>query len=166
MLPPLRIIIDTREQAPWSWDPSDATTEIAGLAAGDYALEQDRGVPSRRGNVRPVRFALERKSADDLAGTLGSGWDRFLKEMTRMESFCVRIIVIESDFESFCFREHEGTIIPPDHNHPMMTPGFVMRRLAQLNFMGVQTWFAGNSILASGVALHLFRERRRMLEGL
>jgi hypothetical protein len=55
MLPPLRIIIDTREQAPWAWDPSDATTEIRGLAAGDYALAWR----SRGGGVRFHRFAVQ-----------------------------------------------------------------------------------------------------------
>ena len=166
MTEPLHIVVDSREAQPWSWEPCDATTEVAGLVAGDYALLQDTETPKKRGSLRPVRFALERKSADDLAGTLGAGWDRFVREMTRMEAFCARIIIVEADYESFCFREYGGEIHPPTHNHPQMTPAFITHQLSRLSFMNVQIWFAGNAMLASGVALHLFRERRRMLEGL
>ena len=166
MLEPLHIVVDSREQDPWSWSPADAITEIAGLSAGDYCLLDDCEEPKKKGQLRPVRFALERKSADDLAGTLGAGFERFLREMTRMEAFCARIIIVEADYESFCFREYGGEVHPPEHSHPQMTPAFITRQLSRLSFMNVQIWFAGNAMLASGVALHLFRERRRMLEGL
>jgi len=165
MIEPLHIIIDSREQAPWSWSPGDATTEIRGLTAGDYALSSDTEEVRGRGSLA-VRFAIERKSADDLAGTLGSGWERFLREMARMETFPARIILVESDFESFCFREYDGDIVPPDHNHSQITPEFITRRLCDLAFMNISVWFAGNSQLAAGVALHLFRARQRILLGL
>jgi hypothetical protein len=162
---PLRIVIDSREQSPLAWAPSDAVTEIRGLSAGDYALDFDCEEIKGRESLA-VRFAIERKSADDMAGTLGSGWDRFLLEMQRMETFCARIIVVEADYESFCFREINGTIDHPRHNHPMMTPSFITRRLSQLFFMNIGVWFAGNSQLAARVVLHLFRERKRIVDGL
>ena len=165
MQEPLRIVIDSREQAPLAWDPSDATTEIRGLSAGDYALDFDCEEVKGRESLA-VRFAIERKSADDMAGTLGSGWERFLREMERMETFCARIIVVESDYESFCFRGGAGAIVPPDHNHHMMTPSFITRRLSQLFFMNIGVWFAGNSQLSARVVLHLFRERKRIVDGL
>ena len=48
MLEPLHIVIDTRENTPWAWDPSDAVTEVKALVAGDYALASDCEKPKRK----------------------------------------------------------------------------------------------------------------------
>jgi ERCC4-type nuclease len=69
---PLRIVIDTREQTPWSWEPSDAITTVAGLNAGDYALLADTE-PVRGKDRLAVRFAIERKSLEDFLGTISTG---------------------------------------------------------------------------------------------
>lgn len=159
MLQPLHIIIDSREQAPWAWDPSDATTEIGGLTAGDYALATDTETPKRKGALRPVRFAIERKSLEDFLGTISTGWDRFQRELTRMESFPARVVIVEGDFESVCFSEGAAGVIPPPHNHPGLRPAFVARRVAELSMMGVSVLMAGDSQMAAGLALHVFRRR-------
>ena len=52
-----RIIIDTREQTPWSFPP-EIPVEIGTLKTGDYALAGDDA------------FAIERKSKDDFLGTI------------------------------------------------------------------------------------------------
>jgi hypothetical protein len=103
MVAPLHIVIDSREQSPWAWEPCDATTEIAGLAAGDYALREDVLLPQGNGVLRAVRFSIERKSLSDFAGTISSGWDRFLRELTKMETFPARVIIVEGDFNECCF---------------------------------------------------------------
>jgi hypothetical protein len=158
MLPPLRIIIDTREQAPWSWDPSDATTEIAGLTAGDYALAED--CEKVKGRVAlSVRFAIERKSLDDFLGTISVGWDRFSRELVRMEAFPARVVIVEGDFRQVCFSGDEGCVSPPPHNHPALRPAFVARRIAELTMQGVSVLLAGDSQLAAGLAYRVFRRR-------
>ena len=159
MLQPLHILIDSREQAPWAWDANDATTEIAGLSAGDYALASDTEEPKRKGQLRPVRFAIERKSLDDLLSTIAGGWGRFQRELDRMAVFPARVIIVEGDFEDVCFKEVDGVTIPPHHNHPELRPAFVARRIAELSMMGVSVLLCGNAQYAAGMAYRIFRRR-------
>ncbi len=140
------IVIDTREQRPWSFPATQV--EVRGLKTGDYALLGDE-----------ENFAIERKSAEDFAGTISSGWHRFCKELQRMERFAAKVIVVETDFETFCFRTCNGRIIPPDHEHCRVSPQFVMKRIAQLTLRNVSVIFAGNAELGSAIALRIFHER-------
>jgi ERCC4-type nuclease len=94
MVEPLSIVIDTREQAPWGWEPHLATTRVQGLAAGAYALEIDCEQVKRRETLA-VRFAVERKSLDDFLGTISTGWERFQRELDRMELFPARVVIVE-----------------------------------------------------------------------
>jgi len=147
------IIIDTREQKPWSFPP-DVQVEIGTLRTGDYALKDD------------PNFAIERKSADDFVGTISLGWHRFVKEIMRMEKagFVEKIIIVETDFETFCFRTMQGVILPPDHEHTRCTPQFLMKRIAQLTMRGVHIIFAGNAQYAAAIALRLFWERNEKIQ--
>ena len=166
MFQPLHIIIDSREQSPWAWEPSDATVEIAGLACGDYALASDTEMPKRRGQLRPVRFAIERKSLDDFLGTISAGWDRFQRELVRMEAFPARVVIVEGDFADCCFSQGAGCVSPPPHNHPALHPSFVARRIAELTMQGVSVLLAGNAEMASGMAYRIFRRRVEVGQGL
>ncbi len=145
------IVIDTREQRPWSFPPH-ITTEIGTLRTGDYAIKGDD------------RFAIERKSADDFVGTISLGWCRFVKELNRMVQFDAKVIIVEADFETFCFRTASGQILPPDHEHTRCTPQFVMKRIAELTMRNVSVLFAGNAELASAIALRIFIERQTKLD--
>ena len=166
MYEPLHIVIDSREQAPWSWDPGTATTEIRALAAGDYALHCDCEEVKGRETLA-VRFAIERKSLEDFLGTISTGWDRFQRELVRMESFPVRVIIVEGDFAGTCFSgDAAGTVTPPQHNHPGLRPSFVARQIAILTMQGVSVLFAGNAGLASGLAYRIFRRRVEQERGL
>jgi ERCC4-type nuclease len=142
------IVIDTREQAPWSFDPAQFDVQTGTLRTGDYALAGDAG------------FAIERKGLDDFLGTISSGWDRFLREIGRMYGFPAKVVIVEGDYWSTCFRTTEdGRLVPPDHRHPMLTPQFVAHRIASLTLQGVTILFAGNAQLASGLAGHILKER-------
>jgi ERCC4-type nuclease len=158
MVEPLKIIIDTREQTPWAWDASQAITRIGTLAAGDYALEGDCE-PMQGRKSYAVRFAIERKSLDDFLGTISTGWERFQRELVRMESFPARVVIVEGDFVSVCFREECGAIIPPEHQHQRLTPSFVSRRIAELTMMGVSVLFAGGADYAAALAFRIFKRR-------
>jgi ERCC4-type nuclease len=146
------IIIDTREQTPWAFPP-DIQTEIGTLRTGDYALKGD------------ANFAIERKSADDFVGTISLGWHRFIKEIMRMEKagFVEKIVIVETDFETFCYRTMQGVILPPDHEHTRCTPQFLMKRIAELTMRGVHVIFAGNAEYAAAIALRIFWERNEKL---
>ena len=158
MLEPLHIVIDSREQAPWAWDQSDAITEIHSLVAGDYALREDCETVKGRETLA-VRFAIERKSLDDFLGTISVGWDRFQRELERMAAFPARVVIVEGDFADCCFSGEEGHISPPPHNHPALTPAFVGRRIAELTMQGVTVLLAGDAGMAAGLAYRIFRRR-------
>ena len=147
------IIIDTREQRPWSFPPH-IHVETGTLRTGDYALKDD------------PHFAIERKSADDFVGTVSLDWGRFVRELNRMTEagFAAKVIVVESDFETFCFRLRQGEIIGPDHEHTKVSPQFLMKRIAELTMRGASVLFAGNADLASNLALRIFIEREKALE--
>lgn len=140
----LSITIDTREQRPWSWLPSEASIEVATLATGDYAITGDDG------------FAIERKSLDDFLGTISSGWKRFEREIYRMAGWPARVIIVEADLESVYWTA-DG--IAPDHRHQMLTPSFCAKRIAELTMRNISVLFAGDADLASRLALSILRER-------
>lgn len=157
----LHIVIDSREQQPWAW-ATGVRTSVHGLDAGDYALRSDctrRGV-SGQGNYG-VAFAIERKSLDDFLGTISTGWDRFIREIQRMEHFPARVVIVEGDFETCCFRDAaDGAgVLYPDHEHIKLLPQFVAKRIGQLTLMGVSVVFAGDAALAAGLAYQIFKAR-------
>ncbi|MEO0797334.1 MAG: ERCC4 domain-containing protein [Verrucomicrobiota bacterium] len=144
----MHVIIDTREQRPWSFDPSAVCARVGTLKTGDYALDGDDS------------FAIERKSLDDFLGTIATRWPVFCKEINRMAEWSAKVIIVEGDFKDCCFREAQGgAIIGPYHSHNQLTPQFVMKRIAQLSMRGVSVLFAHNAELATGLATSILRER-------
>jgi ERCC4-type nuclease len=153
----MHIIIDSREQTPWSWDPHLVRTSIAGLDAGDYALATDCTAVSGR-ETMICAFSIERKSLDDFIGTIGSGWERFKNELHRMRGFPARVVIVEANFLDCCF---VGKCDPPKHNHNQITPAFVVSRLSRLAMMGVTVWFGGDASGAALLAYGIFKDRLR-----
>jgi ERCC4-type nuclease len=94
---PWTMIVDTREQAPWTFEGLAGVGRDYGkrlvvrverrtLAAGDYSVEGFEG-----------KVAVERKSLEDLYGTLGAGFDRFEREMEKLNQLNFAAIAIEAD---------------------------------------------------------------------
>lgn len=82
----MKIIIDTREQKPLVFNHKSITAvEVKGLSVGDYGAMSSE-------YVHPVVF--ERKSINDLYGTLSQGYDRFKCEIERAKEQNTKIIVI------------------------------------------------------------------------
>lgn len=139
----ITIAIDTREQRPWSFDRGRVNVVYRALDAGDYALDGDTG------------FSIERKSLDDFCGTISSGWSRFRREIDRMAHYPARVIIVEADFAETCFWQGK----PPQHNHPRVTPQFVMMRIAELTMIGVSILWAGDRDLAAALCLAILERR-------
>lgn len=140
----ITIVIDEREQQPWSF--RDMARTVRGtLPAGDYALRGD------------FTFAIERKSIDDFVGTLSSGWARFRRELERMQrlDFPARIIIVEASWIQ---------ILGHQYNHPDVPPHFILKRVAELALDGVQTLFCDDPIGAAGLAWKILSERKQRLE--
>ena len=151
----LDIVIDTREQRPWSFPDTDAAVAIGTLRTGDYALKGD------------ASFAIERKSLNDFLGTISTGWPRFQRELGRMNAvaFVAKVIIVEGDFSSVCFADSPEGIAEPCHDHPLLTPQFICSRIAELTVAWqASVLFAGNAEYASALALAIFKKRQSQIE--
>lgn len=85
------IVFDSREQKPYRFDGTPyegAAVESGTLQTGDYSL---RGLEDRIG--------IERKTLDDLAGTLTSGRERFQHECERGRGLDYFGLVIEASMD-------------------------------------------------------------------
>lgn len=142
---PLRIVIDSREQLPWHFEPEAATVRRGKIDAGDYCLEGD------------AFFAIERKSLDDFLGTISSGWERFRRELARMDRFVAKVVIVEGTLKD---------VLDGKHNHSTLTLGFVIKRVARLSLDGVSVIFAGQVEMAAGVGYAILKLRSIDLENL
>ena len=90
-MPPFTIVIDTREQAPYTFDSINPkpNTITLGLKTGDYSLDGFED-----------RITIERKSLSDLYGSVGMGRDRFEREIARMVDMYFAAVVIEADWKT------------------------------------------------------------------
>jgi hypothetical protein len=82
---PIPILIDTREQTPWSFTRNEWPDgfEVIGLKTGDYTLKGFENV-----------FTIDRKgSAGEVANNLVQ--DRFERELERMEEFAHPFIICD-----------------------------------------------------------------------
>ena len=80
------IVEDSREQTPLSFDGFRGIEVVRyGLKTGDYSIQ---GYESA--------ICFERKSVQDLVGTLIGGHERFLREMERMKGFQEKYILVEN----------------------------------------------------------------------
>ena len=77
----MEIIVDTREQRPYSFS---VPTRTAILIVGDYSLEGGENL-----------ISIERKTADDLIGSITKGRDRFERELHRGKALDYFALVIE-----------------------------------------------------------------------
>ncbi len=81
-----RIVIDTREQEPWSFDCGTVRKK---LDAGDYSVDG-----------REDFVAVERKSLPDFVHTVIHDLDRFSAELTRLAQLPHACIVVEADLDN------------------------------------------------------------------
>ena len=98
----MRILIDTREQAPYRFTNYDVTPEVVGLPVGDYSLPgfQDR-------------VSIERKSLEDLIGCLmGSNRERFERELYKARHYDLFAVVIEAPLSAVSQGEYRSEMRP------------------------------------------------------
>lgn len=95
------IIIDTREQLPFSFNGLSCKTEKAALETGDYSV---------KGYEKNI--IVERKSKADLFQSVGRERQRFQKEFERLTFVKYSAIVVEVDWREI-ERKPENTIMNP-----------------------------------------------------
>jgi DNA excision repair protein ERCC-4 len=98
----MRILIDTREQAPFTFKGYDVEPETATLPVGDYSL------PGFQDSA-----ALERKSLNDLIGCLmGKDRDRFERELARGRHHDLFMVVVEASLADVSQGRYRSDIKP------------------------------------------------------
>ena len=102
----ITIIEDTREQTPLVEWPEGTEVETGTLHTGDYSIKGWENC-----------FAIERKSLEDLAGTMIGGYEahserpkkRFNRELERMRHYdCAAVVVTATPEQVLDFRHHCG----------------------------------------------------------
>ena len=149
------ITIDRREQRPWSFSPEVAKVRLGTVRTGDYCVAGDKG------------FAVERKSLNDFLGTISTGWDRFKREINRASVAGFHLpVIVEARFSDILFAvQNDGTITPPQHDHPRLTPGFVLKRIGEMEMLGASARFADGPVEAAMLAAALLFQRYQELHG-
>jgi ERCC4 domain len=92
---PVTITVDTRERYPYKFTHQGAETVRASLTAGDYAIYDQDGT---------IIAAVERKTLENLAGTLSDGTLAF--QMQRLSELPLAAIVIEARYSALFKLEH------------------------------------------------------------
>jgi len=93
----MKILIDTREQNPYSFQTE---SETATLPTGDYSLEGGEHL-----------IAIERKTLNDLIGCLTSGRGRFERELFRGRALDYFALVIEASLSDLSNGEYRSKML-------------------------------------------------------
>jgi ERCC4-type nuclease len=78
------VIVDTREQEPYAFDPGVVTVTREALPVGDYSL------PGYEASI-----AVERKSLADFVASVIKGRARFLRELRTLAEYDLGCVVVE-----------------------------------------------------------------------
>jgi len=97
----VRVIVDTREQTPWTFEDQGLELIRAKLDAGDYSVE---GLE--------LRVAIERKSLDDWTGTVIRDRARFYRELERLRAYEFRCVIIEAGVREILAGRYKSMVRP------------------------------------------------------
>ncbi len=125
---PVTIVVDSREQEPYGFNPQLVTPVRRALPAGDYSvagLEQT--------------VAVERKTLDDFVGTVIRSRGRFYREHRRLGSYARACIVVEADLADVLAGRYRGDA------HPQSVLGSA---LAIAVDFGIPVFFCSNRQIA------------------
>jgi DNA excision repair protein ERCC-4 len=95
------IVIDTREQEPYSFDTRLAATVRRALPAGDYSVA---GLESA--------IAVERKSLDDFVSTVINSRARFRNELRKLAGYRAACVVVEAGMPDILLHRYRGEAHP------------------------------------------------------
>jgi DNA excision repair protein ERCC-4 len=117
------IIIDTREQAEFSFDPQLAATVRRALPAGDYSVVGLEG-----------EVAVERKSLDDFVSTVIHARQRFRRELSKLSGYRAACVVVEANLLDILLGRYRGEA------HPKAVLGSTLSILLDY---GIPVYFCG-----------------------
>lgn len=136
------IVVDTREQEPYSFPPARFTTERRALPAGDYSLA---GLEHQ--------VAVERKTAEDFVHTVIRDRERFRRELLKLAEYDRACVVVEAGLDDILSGAyHSGA-------HPASVVGAALSIIVDY---GVPVFFCSNRQCARRfVEEYLLRYHRR-----
>ena len=95
-------VIDTREQKPYEFTNSESVSTVhRKLDAGDYSAVGYENV-----------VAVERKSLDDFAQTVIRDWDRFHRELKKLQTYKAACIVVEASIKDIVKNRYRVNAVP------------------------------------------------------
>ncbi len=98
----MKILVDSREQLPFTFEGYEVVPEVVGLPCGDYSLPGFED-----------RIAIERKSLDDLVGCLmGSNRERFERELARGRHYDHFAVVVEANLSDVAQGRYRSEMTP------------------------------------------------------
>ena len=118
------IIIDTREQEPYSFDSRLAAAVRRALPAGDYSVE---GLEER--------VAVERKTPDDFVSTVIHSRSRFREELRKLSGYRAACVVVEAGLLDLLKQTYRGEA----HTNAVLG-----NALSIILDFGVPVFFCGN----------------------
>jgi DNA excision repair protein ERCC-4 len=140
---PVRIVIDTREQLPYTFDPGRIQSIRRVLPAGDYSIEGYE-----------TSVAVERKSIDDFVSTVIRGRKRFHKELRLLAEYEHACVVVEASLREIIQREYRSNA------HPSAVLGAAMSIIIDFN---VPVFFcADRQVACRFVEEYLLRVHRKV----
>jgi DNA excision repair protein ERCC-4 len=95
------IVVDTREQEPYVFDPERVTIIRRKLPAGDYSLDGHE-----------TMVAAERKSLDDYVASVVRDRDRFARELRILSGYEVACVVVEATLEDVLAHRYRSDAHP------------------------------------------------------
>ena len=98
---PATIVIDTREQEGYSFDPRQVATVRHALPAGDYSVA---GLENT--------VAVERKSLNDFVSTVIHSRARFREELRKLAGYRAACVVVEAGLLDVLLQRYRGDAHP------------------------------------------------------
>ena len=142
---PVAVVIDTREQLPYAFDPAVVTVTRKALPAGDYSL------PGYETCV-----AVERKSLDDFVASVITARACFGRELRAIAEFDLGCIVVEAALDDILAHRYRSGA------HPSAVLGATLSIIVD---HGVPVFFCGDRQLACRFVEGLLCRYHRKVHG-
>lgn len=145
----MNILVDSREQAPFSFADYNCTVISGTLTTGDYSVV---GLENR--------CAVERKSLDDLLGCLtGAGRERFERELQRAKGLDAFAVVVEASMQDMAEHKYRSKMLP--HAALQSVLAFTMRYRVPFIWAGSRK---GAEYAAYHFLRHYLRDMREIVK--
>lgn len=139
------VIVDTREQEPYLFDPACVTVERRALPVADYSLAGYEGT-----------VAVERKSLEDYVSSVVSARERFARELRTLAEYDLGCVVVEATLEDVIEHRYRSGA------HPSAVFGATLSIIVD---HGVPVFFCGDRQLACRFVEGLLWRYQRKVRG-